>query len=254
MPTELSMVLWMRRGVSCVDRLSDLQGAINGWDAFDGAWSPRAPGPGVAAVARPARVQLLGGEPGGAYVGIDAWDDDHRHHPDEALDGHAQVWMRDIRPFRYPARPDQVPAWEANLEAVLQLLGLLIAAPDVRRIAVYSEGGDHHPLNAHALWTADGDAAVDDDALLRRLWTVGAPDRGLPPLRSPATPAQDGPLHPWRPREAREALWRALGQWVDGPGGPVFPAAGPDVYRRGAGLLRMSYPCVFEGFVSTDLS
>jgi hypothetical protein len=203
----------------------------------------------MALLGRPARVHLPGGELGGAYVGIDAWDDHHPHHPDEALDGHALLWFRDIRPFRCPALAQAVPAWEANLEALLDLIDRVIATPGLTRLALYSDGGDRHPLNAHALWTADH-AAVDDAALL---WTHGAPDRGLAPLRHPDTPVRQDRLHPWRPEDARLALWHALGRWMDGPGGPVFPEAGPHVGRRGAGVLRMNYPSVLEGFVSVAL-
>ena len=193
---------------------------------------------------------------GAIRLGVDAWDAGHPQRPDRPIDGDGCIWFQQAGPFVAALREGYAEAdarVEENLEALNGLLLLLIEQIQPERMAVYTDAGFHHPLNAHAVYHPHRAGFVEDLALIRRLWREGAPAWRLPPLSDPATPRDGDALHGWRSLEQRTKLWEAVGRLSEvvpeARVGEVLAGQGFDFYERGDGVLLLEYPHMLNAFI-----
>lgn len=194
---------------------------------------------------------------GAVRLGVDAWEDGHPQRPDRALDGDACLWFQHAGPFVAALREGYAEAdarVEENLEALNALLLLLIQEIQPDRLAVYTDAGFHHPLNAHAVYHRRRAGFMEDLALIRRLWREGAPGWRLAPLADPSTPKDGDTLHGWRSLEQRARLWAAVGEILgqderEGRVGEVLTSGVFDFYERGEGVLLLEYPHMLNAFI-----
>ncbi|MCB9766427.1 MAG: hypothetical protein H6739_42025 [Alphaproteobacteria bacterium] len=289
MATELELRIWCDAELAArpAALLGRLVQAVDAWPQADGPWQGlKVKDPGLRtvrsvpdaadtaaleralAVADEGPVRLSTGRAFKAWrfqgtppqlghlrLGLDAWHPAWAPARDRRVEGDAVVWIPTAGPYVALLGDEADPAVNArveeNLDALTQLIFGVIQATDAVRLAVHTDAGVSHPLNAHAVWVRQKSDMLQDVAFVRQLATDGLPAYQVPAL-SQADPDAELPLHGWRPGARRRALSEAL-RSAGAPGPKALDRAlGSgrfDFFDRGEGVFVLEYPHMLNAFM-----